>query len=250
MPDATQRFSTRVADYAQYRPTYPSALFDEMGPAWGPDTAVADIGAGTGIFSRLLAARGGRVYAVEPNGPMRTQGAAQSVGYPGLTWLDATAESTGLPDASLDALACAQAFHWVDAGRAAVEWRRILKPGAPVLLVWNERESGSPLQDAYETLLLRWSPDYARVNHRNVTPEAIGAFFAPYPVVRTLHRNDQRFDLEGWKGRLRSASYCPPPGQPGHAELMAGLEALFARYSEAGQLTFPYVTTAYGGRLH
>lgn len=250
MPDPTERFSTRVGDYAKYRPGYPSALFDDLGAAWGPGTTVADIGAGTGIFSRLLAGRCGRVVAVEPNGPMRAQGQAQSAGIPNLTWVDATGEATGLPGASLDALACAQAFHWLDAGRAAVEWRRILKPGAPVLLVWNEREPDSPLQDAYEVLLRRHSPDYAQVNHRNITADAIAAFFAPHTVVRRVHRNDQRFDLEGWKGRLRSASYCPPEGQPGHAELMAGLEKLFAVHRDAdGLLTFPYVTRTYRSSL-
>ena len=88
----TGRFTDRASDYAAARPSYPAealdAIFAEMGDAAA--LTVADLGAGTGISSRLLADCGARVLAVEPNAAMRE--AAQA--HAGVTWLAATAEAT------------------------------------------------------------------------------------------------------------------------------------------------------------
>ncbi|WP_295618085.1 hypothetical protein [Chamaesiphon sp. GL140_3_metabinner_50] len=65
------RFSDRAADYVKYRPSYPAAVIDTI--LDGLDAAMlvaADIGAGTGISARLLAERGVRVFAIEPNAAM------------------------------------------------------------------------------------------------------------------------------------------------------------------------------------
>jgi len=248
MRDSTQRFGNRSQDYARYRPSYPAALFDDL--AFGPSSTVADVGAGTGLFTRLVAQKAGTVYALEPNAAMRDQGKADSAGFPNILWKETTGEATGLEPASLDGLTCAQAFHWLDRTRVATEWRRILKPSAPVVLVWNERDEGSVLQDEYEALLNRWCPEYPKVNHRNLSTHDIEDFFSPRPVTTQVYRNDQRFDLPGFRGRLRSASYCPAPGEPGHDEVMAALGPLFeAHVDPDGLLTFPYVTKAYWGLL-
>ncbi len=84
--DATDRFSELVEDYVRYRPDYPQALLDLMEPA----CRVVELGAGTGILSRQLLARGHRVTAVEPNGPMR-----EACQHPGLRCVEGTAEHTG-----------------------------------------------------------------------------------------------------------------------------------------------------------
>jgi len=252
MSDPTRRFDDKVEDYARYRPSYPEGLFLDLDRlAWNQSSLVADIGAGTGLFSRLVAPRVAQVVAIEPNLPMREQGIADSAAFANMEWRDATGETTGLPDQSVDALTCAQAFHWLDPVRAAVEWRRILKPGGPVVLVWNERdEEESALQSEYELLLNRWCPEYPKVNHKNLTREKIEDFFAPQLVTVLKHPNNQRFDLEGWRGRLRSASYCPASGQPGNEEMMGCLAALFSKYRDSdGLMTFPYRTTTYVSRL-
>ncbi len=252
MSDPTLRFTDLVEDYSRYRPSYPESLLEDLDrSAWTAGSVVADVGAGTGLFTRLVAPRVAQVWALEPNQAMRVQGQAQTRGFSSVTWSSGTAEATGLAEASLDALVCAQAFHWFDRKATGEEWRRVLKPGAAVVLIWNERdEEESTLQADYNVLLNRWCPEYPRVNHKNLTRTDIEAFFAPDPITVFIHRNDQRFDLEGWRGRLRSASYCPRPGTLGFSELMNGLAVLFDRYREAdGLLTFPYVTKAYQGRL-
>ena len=76
MPNPTERFSNRVDDYVRYRPTYPPAVIDLLTRACRltPQSAVADIASGTGIFTRLLLENGNRVFGVEPNAEMRRAG--------------------------------------------------------------------------------------------------------------------------------------------------------------------------------
>src|SRR5262245_49009958 len=92
--DPTGRFTQRADDYAVYRPTYPAAAIDAILDGLGAPARLvaADVGAGTGIASRLLAERGVRVLAVEPNAAMRAVAAA----HPRVEAHVGTAEATGL----------------------------------------------------------------------------------------------------------------------------------------------------------
>src|SRR6267143_1713901 len=74
--DAKQRFSSKVADYVRYRPSYPSALMDLLRTECGlrPDHVVADVGSGTGILSAFFLENGNHVFGVEPNDEMRRAG--------------------------------------------------------------------------------------------------------------------------------------------------------------------------------
>ena len=104
------RFSDRAEDYAKYRPSYPTAAIDCILQEFKEKSPLiaADIGAGTGISSRLLADRGVRVIAIEPNAAMRQVAEA----HPLVEFRHGSAEATKLPDKSVDLVTCFQAFHW------------------------------------------------------------------------------------------------------------------------------------------
>ena len=250
MLDATQRFSTRVDDYVKYRPGYPDAAFDELTRRVRArlPLCAADIGSGTGIFSRGLLERGFTVHAVEPNREMR-QAAEASITDSRFSSHDARAEATGLRDHSVSAVFAAQAFHWFDAPACRSEWARILQPGGLVGLIWNERKLGSPFMDAYEAALSEGNPEYAKVTHRQLDGSAIGRFFAPVPFEKLEYDNAQSFDWEGLQGRALSSSYVPRPGEPGHADFVARLKRLYDQHQSAGEVRFEYVTAVYVGKL-
>jgi SAM-dependent methyltransferase len=249
--DPRLRFSDRVGDYRATRPGYPPRLLDELREqgALFPDAAVADVGSGTGILTRLLLEAGHPVFAVEPNDAMRRAAEEDLENFRGFHSVAGSAEATTLPGGSVDLVTAAQAFHWFDRAAARSEFGRILRPGGQVALVWNERLTGTPFLDAYEALLLRVSIDYTVVDHRRVDAPSLEAFFGPAGYRASTFPNEQRFDLAGLKSRLGSSSYVPPEGHPGHAGMMEALEAIFAEHQSEGRVVFRYETKLYTGRL-
>ena len=244
--DPTARFSDRVEDYAASRPGYPGGLLPlvvrETGltPAW----IVADLGSGTGLSSIPFLDHGNRVLGVEPNAAMRTAAEARMAAYPGFESREGSAEATGLAGGSVDLVVAAQAFHWFDPGAAAREAERILRPGGWRLVLWNTRLPGSPFMDAYEGFLLEHGTDYRAVRHDHVSPDALTTFLGAPPRRFTLDTL-QHFDREGLRSRVRSSSYTPAHGEPGHGPMMEVLDALFTAHQEEGRVTFLYETEIY-----
>src|SRR5690348_3201654 len=102
--NSKERFSNRVEMYVKHRPSYPQEAIDYLYDIVGlrSNSEIADIGAGTGIFSRLLIVRGSRITAVEPNPAMR-EAAEKSLGEePNFHAVAGSAESTGLTGGSVD----------------------------------------------------------------------------------------------------------------------------------------------------
>ncbi|SDC74910.1 Methyltransferase domain-containing protein [Cupriavidus sp. YR651] len=136
---AAQGFSAQADAYARGRPDYPAGLADWLRDTLGlaPGKTVVDLGAGTGKFTPLLLPSGATVIAVEPVAQMRAQLTSK---LPTVTALEGSAESMPLPDGSVDAVVCAQAFHWFANTAAMREIRRVLRPGGKLGLVWNVRD--------------------------------------------------------------------------------------------------------------
>ncbi|SDD09343.1 class I SAM-dependent methyltransferase [Glycomyces harbinensis] len=126
--------------YDSIRPTYPAeALRWQIGDA---EKDVLDIGAGTGLLTRVLIGLGHRVTAVEPDDQMRAKLTASS---PGLTAaLAGSAEALPVPDAGAGAITAGQSFHWFDRPRALPELRRALRPDGILAPIWNIRDESVP----------------------------------------------------------------------------------------------------------
>lgn len=247
----TLRFSNRVEHYVKYRPSYPPQVITLLRTdcSLTPNAVVADMGSGTGIFSRLLLETGCTVYGVEPNLSMRTAAEKLLAGYRNFISVNGSAEATTLPDRSVNLIVAAQAFHWFQFQPTRVEFRRILEPGGWVALIWNERLENTPFLMAYEKLLQTCGTDYDQTKHRHVDAATIQSFFEGQPVQRRLFTNQQTFDWEGLLGRALSSSYVPAPDHPHHAAFVNGLEALFDQYHCDGRVTFDYETVVYYGQL-
>lgn len=247
--DNTQRFSNKVEDYVKYRPHYPAAIVTYLQERFAfTSGSIADVGAGTGILTKLFLDAGYTVYAVEPNGPMLAKATALLNNYPGFTAVTGTAENTMLANNSVDAIMAAQAFHWFDAEKSKAEFTRIIKANGLVMLVWNERRIESAFEQEYEVLINKYGKDYVQVKHRNIGKSDLAAFFAPASMELKEFSNQQVFDFEGFKGRLLSSSYMPSQGDPGYDDMITALKALFDKYQQAGTITITYDTNVYAGR--
>jgi SAM-dependent methyltransferase len=129
-------FGSVAADYDRYRPAPPPQALDWL---IRPDaTAVLDLAAGTGTVTRLLIGRAARVVAVEPDERMRAVLAARC---PEAEVLAGRGEDIPLPDASVDAVVIASAWHWLDPDRAVPEIVRVLRPGGALGVIWVSRDS-------------------------------------------------------------------------------------------------------------
>jgi SAM-dependent methyltransferase len=249
--NSTQRFSNRVENYVKYRPRYPQGIIETLAAecGFGPDSAIADIGSGTGFLAELFLQNGNRVFGVEPNREMRQAGERLMAAYSRFESLEGAAEATGLAGGSVGFVTAGQAFHWFDREKARAEFSRILQPGGWVVLVWNNWDvNASPFMAAYEELVQTYGTDYAQVNHRLVDRAKLEEFFGG-PVEFRPFRYRQQFDFEGLKGRLLSSSYAPEPGHPKHDPMLAKLAEIFAAHQRNGQGSFEYVTEMYYGRL-
>jgi SAM-dependent methyltransferase len=250
MRDPIERFGDRAGNYARFRPGYPDPMLRFLRDVVTPPAVVADIGSGTGILTRQLLDNGYELYAVEPNGPMRSEAEGALRGRPRFHSVRGTAEATTLPDGTADLITCAQAFHWFDREKARLEFRRILKGNSRVAIVWNERlESASEINRKYDDILRRMAPEYSNVSHRKVSLGDLRTFFVPGEVQLFTFPNEQVLDRRGFLGRLLSCSYVPNVGQAGHHEIGDAVSDLFDEYEVEGNVTFAYETRLYLGQF-
>jgi SAM-dependent methyltransferase len=241
MSDSTTRFGVRAGDYALYRPSYPrDAVAAVLDGFTAPD--VADVGAGTGISSVLLADAGAYVFAVEPNANMR----ASIVSRQDIVVVDGTAEATKLPDNSVDIVTAFQAYHWFDPGRVLAEAVRIGRKRVRFAAVWNERDEQDPFTAAYTAITRPYMLDDTETRRRNTTVDADLREHG-WSDVRVLEfRHAVTVDWEAFIGRARSSSYLPREG-PAYEAMAAELRALYDRAGEFGGARFAMVTGVHLG---
>jgi ubiquinone/menaquinone biosynthesis C-methylase UbiE len=160
---------TQLAEmYSLYRPGYAQTVLQAMlGICQKPVNMldVVDVGAGTGIWTRMLANSGVRsTIAVEPNTAMREKG-MQHPQNGQIRWIAGSGEKTTLPDNSVDLVSMASSFHWVDFAKGTQEFHRILREGGHFVALWNPRHiDDQPLLVDIEKKIYLLSPHVKRVS--------------------------------------------------------------------------------------
>ena len=237
--------------YDSVRPAYPdeavTALIDAARSGRGASETgrggplrAADIGAGTGKMSELLARGGLLVDAVEPSEAMR----AQASSIEGVTWHDGVAEETGLPNDVYDIVVFAQSWHWMDPERAGLEAARILASGGALAIVWNQMAVSIPWVHRL-TRIMR-SGDV----HRPDRPPTPGGGFAPMTLTQVAWEDRMTPEEILTLGTTRS-SYIRS-SEAGRARMQENLRWYLYEhlgYAPGELVTIPYATLVWISHL-
>ncbi len=160
-------FSGHARDYARYRPTYPSTLFDTVAALVPRHTLCWDAGTGSGQAAGGLAEHFAEVVATDASADQ----IAHATPHPGVTYRVARAEQAGIEDATVDLVTAGQAVHWFDQDRFFEEVKRVTVPGGAIA-VWAydllevEGEGEAVLRRFYARVERYWPPERALVAHR------------------------------------------------------------------------------------
>lgn len=246
------RFGRRVENYRRYRPAYPQAVLSLLETEIGltPQATIADVGAGTGIFSRLLLDYGCTVYGVEPNDEMRAAAAEDLAAYARFHPVAGSAAATGLPPGGVDHITAAQALHWFEPEGTREEFERILRPRGAVVAVYNTwRGEDDPLLAAYDTLMQRYDVEQGASMATPVSvPQRLDTLFGAGGYRKATLPNLYHYDWETFHGGALSHSYAPLPDSPAYESFLAELRALFNNFAHDGVVRFPFTTRVAWGR--
>jgi ubiquinone/menaquinone biosynthesis C-methylase UbiE len=235
-------FTEQAAAYRASRPTYPAAMVEELTAHLASGDPVADIGAGTGIFTRLLADRGLAVTAVEPNEAMRAEAEPDAR----VRWVDGTFEDTSLADGSQRWAVAAQAFHWAEPRKALPELKRVLAPGGAFTALWNDRENDkSPVLRFVRDAIRRHVPGFDEAYRNRDWGEVLtrgGSFRkASYrELSHAVKMSRERF-LALWRGHNRLNNLA---GRERFERLFAEIGAFLDR-ERLDEIDVPYCCRAW-----
>ncbi len=229
MSDRARSFDGAAADYERYRPGYPREALAWAAGRLGlrSGARVLDLGAGTGKLTRGLLALGLDAVAVEPGPPMLAQLRAA---LPQAEAHEGAAESIPLPDASVDAAAAGQAYHWFDPERAVPELHRVLRPGGGVALLWNWWDVRDPLQRRMGALV---GVGDGRPDASHPTLAATGLF---EPLDETVVESVHETTADDLVGRIATTSAVLTATPERREELLGELRALAAERGERFEL--------------
>ncbi|AJE83204.1 UbiE/COQ5 methyltransferase [Streptomyces albus] len=231
-------FNAAAAQYAASRPSYPPALFDTVEELSGRPlrgAAVVDVGAGTGIASARLHARGARLLAVEPGEGMAAEFRRQ---LPGVPVVRGDGNALPLASGSADLLTFAQSWHWTDPARALPEALRVLRPGGTLALWWNVMDHRVDWVAAQGARLAAHFGAHAGAHGTpdRVRAEAGAAEFTHHRVPWS-----RRISIDTHLAHIGSHSLLLVAGEESRASFLTAERAALLRDFPDGTLDEPYV---------
>jgi len=239
-------FAAKADTYVKGRPDYPAAIEGWLRSDLGLNSGktVLDLGAGTGKFTPTLLATGATVFAVELVPAMLDQLVQR---YPHLDARQGSAEHIPLEDASVDAVVCAQSFHWFSTLRATSEIHRVLRRGGSLGLIWNVRDEHVNWVAALTKIMAPYEGDVPRY----YTQQWKSVFPAPgFSQLRERHFSNKHSGSPEHVvvDRVMSVSFIASLARDEQERVEAQVRQLIATAPELrgkDMVTFPYDTVAF-----
>ncbi|MBP1559861.1 MAG: class I SAM-dependent methyltransferase [Oscillospiraceae bacterium] len=241
-----EKFTGKADAYDKYRPSYPDSLVDWLYEQTSAET-VADIGAGTGIFTKCLSVKPWKITAVEPNADMLEKLRAN---LPNAEIVNASAEDTGIAAHSIDLVTTAQAFHWFDREKFKIECQRIFSSKGRLAVIWNDRITDTDFMRERDKLCIK----YCGKCH-------VGGSDGPTEgdhFLRNEYFSEMKFfctdnvinmDEERFLGDMLSHSYSLKEGDENYEKFVDEMRNAFLKYQRNGTVEVPYKTTCYLGKF-
>ncbi len=239
-----EKFTGKADVYDKYRPSYPSELIDWLYEKTHAET-VADIGAGTGIFTKCLTVKPWIITAVEPNADMLEK---LRRNISGIEIINAPAEDTGIAPASVDLVTAATAFHWFDREKFKEECQRIFTPKGRLALVWNNHGKND----------FRMERDRIFMKYCGMCNSVAGKPEEGDSVLRSGYFSEMEYNYieysvfmeeERFVGYSLSHSYSLKEGDAGYGDFVRELRAAFAAFQENGKVNMPFCAECYLGKF-
>lgn len=241
----TNRFSNNIKKYELYRPSYPKEIIEYFNKKIDlKNMIVADIGAGTGIFTKLLLENGNKVYSIEPNEKMRHTAIKLLSEYEEAEFIDSKAESILLDDNSVNIITVAQAFHWFNTKKALQEFYRIIRDNGYVILLWNDLSYNSNFRNEYESIFKEYSEEYNKINHK-IHEEELNKIFYPNKIIKETFNFHQILNLNDFIGRFLSSSFSPHEKDGCYGDFVFSVKKLFNKYKEDEKVRIQYNSCVY-----
>jgi len=140
-------FGKAASSYARHSQGFPPDFYsrlEQLGVSFDGKTAL-DIGTGTGLFARAIAARGAQVTGLDPSASLLDEARAANGPDQSIRYVEGSAEATGLPAVSFDIVSAATCWHWFDRDAASREVARLLKPDGVLVIChldWRRGPTG------------------------------------------------------------------------------------------------------------
>lgn len=195
--DQRDTFDAVAALYAEARPGYPDALFDDLWALGGLSRTaeVLEVGCGAGQATAGLAARAGRVLALDPGANLLAE-ARRVTGSPKVDFRASSFEAFDAPPASFDLVASAQAWHWIDPAVSFPKAARLLRDRGRLAVFGH-----APMPP---------DPSVSELFRRAFDAHAPGAWGAPHPMSAYLPTGPFRrmFEESGLFGEVVHRRYA------------------------------------------
>ena len=248
-----EKFSGKATYYNYARPAYAESLLDVLYSDYGftSQSIIADIGAGTGIFTEQLLKRGNKVYGVEPNADMRKAGEDRLKEYPGFVSVNGNAANTNLLNSSVNIITAAQALHWFPLEEFRKECNRILKPNGLVVIVYNQR-CNDFINKNIDATIARYcnvrnastGAAYIELKRKRIN-ELYNGKFTEISKSNSLFMDKNKF-LSYWLSR----SYAPREGDVNYKLFVNDIVSVFDKYAKDGLITLKQESMAYIGKVN